>query len=145
MTSFAELAQVKVDTVERPKPIPAGHYQAVIVGPAKEHKAKSGNLALRFPFKLVGPGEDVDADALEAAGGLPTDKEFYLDFWMSPDARWRFTEFGKTLGGPTDVNLIELAEWIAGSVQPFLIQVKQEAAQDNPEQIYVRFDNPTAA
>lgn len=144
MTTFAELAQVEVGSVERPKPMPEGHYQALITGPAKEHIAKSKNLALRFPFKLVAPGEDVDADALEEVGGVP-DKEYYLDFWMSPDARWRFTEFGKAIGAVNDeMNIIEAAEAVAGCGTPFLIQAKQEANPDNPEQIFTRFDNPTA-
>lgn len=145
MTSFSELAQVQVGTVERPKPIPEGHYQAVITGPAKENKAKTGNIALRFPFKLVAAGDDVDADQLEAAGGLP-EKEYYIDFWMSPDARWRFTEFGKAIGAVNDnMNIIEAAEAVAGCGTPFLIQAKQEASQNDPEQIFTRFDNPTAA
>lgn len=145
MTSFAELAQVQVGNVEKPKPLPEGHYQAVITGPAKEHKAKSGNLALRFPFKLVAPGDDVDADSLEAAGGLPTDKEYFLDFWMSPDARWRFTEFGKAIGAVNDsMNLVEAAEAVSGSGTPFLLQAKQQASQNNPEAIFTTFDNPTA-
>lgn len=143
--SFSELAQVQVGTVERPKPIPVGHYTAVITGPAKEHKAKSGNLALRFPFKLTEAGDDVDAEQLEASGGLP-EKEFYIDFWMSPDARWRFTEFGKAIGAVNDeMNLIEAAEAVAGSVTPFSIEAKQETAQDDPEKVFTRFDNPTAA
>jgi len=142
--SFSELANVKVGEVERPKPIPTGHYQALITGPAKEHKAKSGNIALRFPFKLVAAGDDVDADELEAAGGLP-DKEYAIDFWMSPDARFRFTEFCKSMDISEELNLIEAAEALAGSGRPFLIEAKQEASKDNPEQIFTRFDNPVAA
>lgn len=150
MTSFAELAQVQVGTIERPKPLPEGHYQAVITGPAKEHIAKSKNLALRFPFKVVAAGEDVDAEALEAAGGLP-DKEYYIDFWMSPDARWRFTEFGKAIGAVNDsMNLMEAAEAVAGCGTPFLIQAKQEMGGDestpaDQRPVFTRFDNPTAA
>lgn len=148
MTSFADLAQTRIEDVERPKPMPEGHYQAMITGPAKEHKAKSGNLALRFPFKLVGPGEDIDAEALEAAGGIG-DKERTIDFWMSPDARWRFTEFVKALGGPTEGTIVEGAEWLAGSQTPFLIQCKQELGGDDStpadqRPIFSRFDNPTA-
>lgn len=138
--SFAELANVKVGEVERPKPIPPGHYQAQFTGPAKEHKARSGNLALRFPFKLIGAGDDVDQDELEAAGGVP-DKEFNLDFWMSPDARYRFTEFAKAQGVSEDLNIIEAAEQLVAA-GPFMIQAKQETNPENAEQVYTRFDNP---
>lgn len=142
--NFADLAQVRVGDVEPPKAIPDGHYQAIFTGPMTQHKAKSGNVAMRFPFKLVAPGDDVDAEALDAAGGLP-EKSFNLDFWMSPDARYRFTDFGKALGASDDMNLIELAEWIIENNAPFLIQAKQEADSRDPEKFYTRFDNPTAA
>jgi hypothetical protein len=148
MSVFSDLAQTRIEDVERPKPIPAGHYQALVTGPAKEHKAKTGNTALRFPFKLVAPGDDVDAEELDAAGGLP-DKEYTMDFWMSPDARWRFTEFVKAIGGPAEGTLMEAAEWLAGSQQPFLIQAKQEQGgddntPDDQRPIFTRFDNPAA-
>lgn len=140
--SFADLAQVRAGDVERPKPMPEGHYRALISGPMKEHKAKSGNLAMRFPFKLQEPGDDVDADQLAEAGGLP-DKEFTIDFWMSPDARWRFTEFGKSMGGSDDLNLIELAEHVATCQEVFTIQAKHEPNEKDAEAPpYVRWDNP---
>lgn len=146
--NFSDLANVKVGEVERPKPLPTGHYQAMFSGLMKPHKARSGNQAMRFPFKLVAAGEDVDAEALEAAGGIP-DKEFTIDFWMSPDARWRFTEFGKAMGHSDSLNLLELAEALATAGDPFLIEVKHEEpsaetkAKDPDAQPFMRFDNPT--
>lgn len=138
--TFAELANVKVGEVERPKPIPVGHYSAQFTGPAKEHKARSGNVALRFPFKLTGALDDVDTDDLETAGGVP-EKEFALDFWMSPDARYRFTEFAKAMGVSEELNLIEAAEAVIGA-GPFQIEAKQETDEKDPEKVYTRFDNP---
>lgn len=142
--SFADLAQVKASTVERPKPVPEGHYVAQFTGPMKEHVAKSKNTAMRFPFRPVAPGDDVDAEQLEAAGGLP-DKDFNLDFWMSPDARYRFTEFCQALGANMDLNLLELAEWLAQERPQFLIQCKHEPNNEKPEDPpFMRWDNPTA-
>lgn len=138
--TFAELANVRVGDVERPKPIAVGHYSANFTGPAKEHKAKSGNVALRFPFKLTGALDDVDQDDLQAAGGVP-DKEFALDFWMSPDARYRFTEFAKAMGVSEELNIIEAAEALIGA-GPFQIEAKQETDEKDPEKVYTRFDNP---
>ena len=143
--NFSDLAQVKAADVKPPVCLPEGHYIAQFSGPMKEHKAKSGNLAMRFPFKLLGPGEDVDAAALEQAGGIP-DKEFSLDFWMSPDARFRFTDFAcKAQGLSDDLNLVELAEQLITENKPFLIQNKPRQSEDNPEVFYNNFDNPTAA
>ena len=138
--TFAELANVKVGEVERPKPTAVGHYSAQFTGPAKEHKARSGNVALRFPFKVTGALDDVDADDLEACGGLP-DKEFALDFWMSPDARYRFTEFAKAMGVSEELNIIEAAEALIGA-GPFQIEAKQETDSEDPNKVYTRWDNP---
>ena len=144
MSAFSELANVRLGDVERPKPLPNGHYLAQLTGPAKEHKAKSGNLGLRFPFRLVGPGEDVDQEELATLGGLP-EKDYTIDFWMSPDARYRFTEFAASMGAGEDMNIVEAAEYLAGCGRPFLIEAKQEPSQDDPEKVYTRFDNPVAA
>lgn len=145
---FAELAQVKVGEVERPKPLPEGHYIAKFTKPMTQHKAKSGNVAMRFAFKLVEATDDVDQDQLAAAGGLP-DKEFTLDFWMSPDARYRFTDFGKAMGATDDLNLIELASWLIEADKPFTIQAKQTQSDrteaDGSPIFFTNFDNPTAA
>lgn len=142
--TFAELANTKVGDVTRPPALPEGHYQAVFTGKAKEHKAKSGNIALRFPFKLTSAEDDVDTDALSEAGGIP-DKEYHVDFWMSPDARWRFTEFAKGMGVNEDLNLIEAAEELAGSGTPFIISCTQGTSERNPDSIFNNFDNPVAA
>lgn len=147
MSLFSTLANTKVGEVERPKPMPEGHYLAVITGEAQEHvSSQKKTPALRFPFKLVGPGEDVDADEFEAAGGAKLlEKERTIDFWMTPDSMFRFTDFGKALGGGDEMNLAELAEHVATCGTPFLIQAKNQASTQNPEEVYTRFDNPTAA
>jgi hypothetical protein len=142
--NFADLANVRVGDVEPPKAIPPGHYKAIFTGLMKPHKAKSGNQAMRFPFKLIEAGDDVDPELLEAAGGLP-DKEFSLDFWMSPDARYRFTDFGKAMGHSDDLNLIELAEALGTGGEPFMIECSLQDNEKDPSKPYTRFDNPTPA
>jgi hypothetical protein len=149
--NFADLAQTKVADVERPKPIPEGHYLAQITGPMTQHKAaKSGNVAMRFPCKVIGAGEDVDQAEFNAArtgqDGNSKDVKFNLDFWMSPDARYRFTDFGKAQGASDDLNLIELAEWLVGDGnKPFLIQNKHRVDEQNADNVFNNFDNPTVA
>lgn len=142
--NFSELGQIKANTVERPKPLPEGRYNAKFSGPMKEHKAQSGNLAMRFPFKIVSAGEDVDQDKLAEGGGIP-DKEFTLDFWMSPDARFRFTDFAcKAQGLSDDLSLTELAEQLIAEGKLFSIQNKPRQSQDDPDLWYNNFDNPGA-
>jgi hypothetical protein len=146
---FSELAQVKGSEVKRPPTVPQGHYLGQFSGPMKQHKAKSGNVAMRFPWKLVGATDDVDAEELDAAGGIP-DKEYTFDFWMSPDARYRFTEFCEAQGAPIDqLNLIELASWLIENNKPFSIQAKHRQGDDpgngQPAPVYVDWDNIAAA
>lgn len=157
--NFGELANVKASDVKRPVPHPVGHYRAIVAGLMKPHKAKSGNQAMRFPVKILEAGSDVDAQALAdftAAGGS-VEREITIDFWMSPDARFRFTDFcagmGLTKGDP---NLLELAERLATSNKPFTLQAKHESPKDEagndrllnedgtPTTPFVRWDNPTA-
>lgn len=146
LANFGDLANVTANTVERPKALPAGHYIGQFTGPMKPHKAaKSGNQAMRFSFKLIAAGDDVDQGALEAAGGLP-DKEFNLDFWMSPEARYRFTDFACGEMGLSDsMNLLELAEALIAENKPFSIQNKPRQDEEKPDQWYNQWDNPASA
>lgn len=143
--NWGDLANTQIGQVERPKPVPPGHYIAVFSGPMKQHKAQSGNLAMRFPFRLQGPTGDVDEQALAEAGGIP-DKEFTIDFWMSPDARWRFTEFAKAQGASDSMSLLETAEWlVTEGNKPFVIEASHQQNEKNPDAPpFVRFDNPAA-
>lgn len=129
MGMFSDLANVKGTDVKPPVTLPEGHYTAQHTGLAREHKAKSGNTAARFPFKVVAPGEDVDAEELEAAGGLP-DKENYIDFYMSENARFMFVEYACSQGLPRDMDLLSMIEEIGQSGKTFTVQVKHTPMQD---------------
>jgi hypothetical protein len=142
--SFADLANVRVGDVKPPAVYPAGHYKAIFSGLMKEHKAKSGNSAMRFPFKLLEGGADVDATELaKIAEEQPLgEKDYNIDFWMSADARYRFTDFGKAMGHSDDLTLLELAEALSTAGDPFLIEVKHEPNEDPTKPPFMRFDNP---
>lgn len=142
--SFSDLANIKGSDVKPPVTLPIGHYNAMIAAPAKEHKAKSGNVAMRFGFQLLSAGDDVDQEKLAEAApeGLP-DKHINLDFWMSPDARFRFTDFARSCGIDVDnLNLIEIATELFERKQNFLIECKHEPNEDPNKPAWVRWDNP---
>jgi hypothetical protein len=139
--NFADLANVKVGDVKPPATFPIGHYQAMFTGMMKQHNAKSGNAAMRFPMKLIAPLGDVDLNDMPADAELGS-KEYNYDFWMSPDARYRFTDFGKAMGHSDDLSLLELAEAIATSGAPFSIELKHEPNEDPTKPPFMRFDNP---
>lgn len=138
--NFADLANTKVSDVTPPAKLPEGHYGAMITGQMKEHKARSGNVAMRFPVRLIEPLSDVNAKEFEAAGGIP-DKTFSLDFWMSVDARFIFTNFGLAMGHDEDLNLMELAEAIGTSGDPICVELTNDQDQNNPDRFYTSIRN----
>lgn len=141
-----DLKNVRVGEVEKPKPLPEGFYLARISGAFTTRKAKSGNMALVFPFTLVEPHAEVDPEALEVAGGVKPDTTRKLEFWTSPDALYRFTDFVSAVSGgaSTDMNIIEAANWLSEEKAQFIIQVKHDQDENDHEKVYARFDNPVA-
>lgn len=153
MSIFDELKNTKVGDVKAPEKMPVGHYTGQITDMWKEQKAKSGNTALRYPWQLREAGSDVDLEALEAAGGIPQDRTFTLDFWMSPEARFRFTNFTRSCGISEELMILEAAQELGESGQLFTIECKHEPVldkdtgqpvinEDGTPRVRVVWDNP---
>lgn len=141
--SFSDLASVKANTVEKPKKLPTAPYIARITGPFKEHKsAKKGTLAMRFPIKLIGcHDENVQAQINEDEGlGKAMERDYTIDFWMTPDSLWRFTSFATAMGISDDLNLLEMGESLVASGEPFLIMGTNEPGEGDDS--FFRLDNP---
>lgn len=131
MSIFEELKNTKVADVKAPPKLPTGHYTAQITGMWKEKKAKSGNTGLEYPFQLREAGEDVDLEALSALeGGLPTDKNYSITWWMSPEARFHFTDFIKSVGISEDLDLLAAAQELGESMPMFTVEVRHEPVID---------------
>lgn len=140
--NWNDLAQTRVGDVERPPLKPAGHYTAVISGRGEAtNSPKKGTLMLTFPVQVQEAMQDVDADELQAAGG-PNFKG-QVTFFLTPNSLYRFTEFGKGLGASDDLNIMELAEWIASSGEAFVVEARHESSDQNPDRVFLRLDNPT--
>lgn len=139
---FNSLIQTSADDVKPPVTMPAGHYEAMIAGAMTPHEARSGNVAMRFPFRLTSATDDVDAEQLESVGGIP-DKVFNIDFWMSPDAQYRFVDFAKSCGVETEGRaLSEIAEQLVENQTQFTIEAKHEPNEDPEKPPFVRWDSP---
>lgn len=138
---FNSLINNRAGDVKPPATLPTGHYEATIVGAMTPHKARSGNVAMRFPMRLLAPTDDVDAEQLQEAGGIP-DKTYNLDYWMSADAQFRFTDFAKSVGVfDENLTLAELAEKLVEESPTFTVEIKHETDQNDPEKVYMRIDN----
>lgn len=93
---FKALLGVQVQSVERPKNFPVGHYQSVIAASEFGESSQKQTPYVRFQIKLLGPGEDVDEELFEEAGGMEAlrdRKTLPLTFYLTKDAMYRLREF----------------------------------------------------
>ena len=93
MPDFQELLSTSVDSVEKPKPLPTGHYASAI----KSFKFDKANNEKQTPFcrfmiQPMEPQEDVDKDALGEVNKW-RERPMRLDFYITEDAMWRFRKF----------------------------------------------------
>lgn len=94
--NFNELLSVQVDSVERPKSFPVGHYEAVVAGHEMGKSSQKETPYVRFQIKLIGPSEDVDEELFDDAGGMEALRErrpVPLTFYLTPDAMFRLRKF----------------------------------------------------
>lgn len=70
--NFNDMLNTKAGDIERPPLLPVGTYRGrVIKIPSIETRGKDPEWdIIEFPILLIAPGEDVNIDDLDAAGGL---------------------------------------------------------------------------
>lgn len=85
----------KIEDVEAPKPVPAGHYKATIRGHEFGKSTKNQTPYVRFIVTLSDPDDDVDDSALDAFGGLEKlmNRKMYVTFFLTEDAIFRLRDF----------------------------------------------------
>ncbi len=94
--NFNKLLSVQIESVERPKSFPAGHYESVVASHEMGRSSKKETPYILFSIKLLGPTEDVDEELFEAAGGMEALRErkpLDMTFWLTKDALYRLREF----------------------------------------------------
>lgn len=91
--SFSDILDTPATDVERPQPLPAGTYSAVVRGlPEHGQSSQKKTPFVRFTLAITAAGEDVDAEELEAIGGI-ADKTIRSTYYTTPDALFRLTDF----------------------------------------------------
>ena len=140
--NWNELANTKVGEVEPPKMIPAGHYVGVIAGAAKvENKGQKKTLCATFPIRLNEPLDDVDPEEFAASDGFHKNG-YELNFWLTPNSLYRFTEFGKGMGASDDYSVPEMAEFLATCGEPLVVSVTHGTSAKNPTRTFMQIDDP---
>ena len=106
-TSFESILDTPADKVERPKPLPAGTYSAIVKGmPEHGVSAQKKTPFVRFTYVLTGAFDDVDEAELEAvltnAEGVVTPigeksiKDTY--YYTTHDSLFRLTDALEAMG-----------------------------------------------
>lgn len=116
-TSFESILDTPADQVERPKPLPAGTYAAIVKGmPEHGVSAQKKTPFVKFTYVLTDAFEDVDADELAA---LLTDKDGQVEpigtksikdtYYTTPDSLFRLTDALEAMGIDLDGKTVRAA------------------------------------
>lgn len=90
---FSSILDTPSDQIEKPKPLPVGTYTAIVKGlPRFDKSSKKQTEFVEFTLQLTSAAEDVDADALDEAGGLQ-DRTIRTTYYLTENALWRLKEF----------------------------------------------------
>lgn len=131
MANFASILDKPATEIERPKPLPAGTYLAVIKGlPRYDKSSKKQTEFVEFTATIMTAEDDVDKEALQEMGGFKG-KEIKLTYYITEDAAWRLKKFLVDLGFDMDdesVTLRQASESATGS--QVYVQMKHRASQD---------------
>ena len=90
--SFESILDTPATEVERPKPLPAGTYDAIVKGlPEFGESSQKKTPFARFTLAMQSAGEDVDEEELQLIGGLDG-KSIKSTYYTTPDALYRLTD-----------------------------------------------------
>lgn len=127
---FKHLLQKPADSFKKPPTWPAGTYLGKIKQTEFGESSQKKTPFLRIIAQPYAAGEDVDQEAL--AGIDMSKRTFRTDFYITPDALYRLTDFMHSLGIDTAgrAHMECVPELIGQEVQLFL---KQGPNQDNTD------------
>lgn len=116
-TSFESILDTPADKVERPKPLPAGTYAAIVKGmPEHGVSAQKRTPFVRFTYVLQDAFDDVDADELTAVltnkdgeVGSISEKSIKDTYYTTPDSLFRLTDALEAMGIDLDQKTIRAA------------------------------------
>lgn len=146
-TNFADILNKPSNEVEKPKPLPAGTYTAVVKGqPRFDKSQKKQTPFVEFTLGILAAGEDIDPDELkESLGETPLgDKTMKNTFYLTDTSLWRLKDFLEALGLDvnTDASLAQLIEETPG--MQCTITIGHRASEDG-RSMFAEIKNVSAA
>lgn len=137
--NFSNLLNVQASAVERPKPLPVGTYDGVVLKHDFNESKEQKTPYCRLTIRLVAPGADVDQEALTSYGGQAALQKVELntDFWLTEKSMFRFRElFEKVLKMDiTGKTLDELAATALDN-QSVKVEIKHDIDKKDNQVIY---------
>jgi hypothetical protein len=134
MTDLSHLLGKKTNEIEKPKPMPIGHYSFVTKSFQIVESAKKKTPGVEYLCNMVEPKDDVDEELLTAVKN-PNQKDMKLTFWLTEDSLFRLKDFLTVLGITNEDDDRTLEEILPESVgQTFISAIKHETmeGQEDP-------------
>jgi hypothetical protein len=132
--TFESILDTPATEVERPKPLPAGTYDAIVKGlPEYGESAQKKTPFVRFTLGIQAAGEDVDEEEIEEIGGL-ADKTIKTTYYTTPEALFRLTDFLENCG--IDAEGKTVRQMIDETPNSSIRVVIAHRASDDGQQVY---------
>ena len=93
---LSALLSVKAAAVEKPKPLPTGHYGWLVGGFEAVKSSKKGTPGIEFKVTPFEAKDDVDQDELAMVKD-PFTKPRRITFWLTEESLFMLTSFFGTL------------------------------------------------
>jgi hypothetical protein len=128
--NLRELLSQPSDQFIAPKPLPEGHFIAMIKGTEYGQSRLKKTHYVRFLLSIKEAGDDITPDMLE--GVTYEGRELKRDFYITPNALYRLTsQLDDILGAQPGVSFDQRISECHG--QEVLVQVTQRLSDDGKE------------
>jgi hypothetical protein len=141
VSRFEEILKRPSGEIKPPEAYPVGTYQCIIDGPPEQGKSSQKQTDyLRFKFKIVGIGNDVDQ--VKATEQQMIGKIITNDYYITDAAAYRLTEMLiKDIGLDNDGGKKPTEELIAEAPnQQLLVKIRHELSPDG-KRVFHRVDS----
>lgn len=143
--NFNDVLDRPSDSIEKPKPLPVGHYLAAVKGQGElGHSKEKKTPQVEYTLQLLQAAEDVDQEALAEVlkGKAISEKTVKATFYLTEDAIWRLKEFLDHCGIEGGTATLRERMMAAPGCQ-VLISIRHEPSKDGSN-IFARFDGSAA-
>lgn len=130
MVDFSTLLSQNLDSVTKPKALPAGTYNGTVLSHSFALSSKKQTPYVQFNFSVQSAGEDVDPSDLE---GVDVGKKaLRTSFYLTDDALFRLKDFLASCGIDTSGRTLNetIPETVGASVLLFVKQRTSENGED---------------